>query len=62
MELFHCVYNYLKSKQADLYAADYDSSMRDELLKLMGPIKLRFWPLVDQLLFCEEIEEDVRSS
>merc|ERR1740139_900242 len=53
-EVFHEVYAYLKSKAADAYAMDYDSRMRDDLLGLMGPAMLRFWPLVDQLIFCEE--------
>jgi hypothetical protein len=33
---------------------DYDARMRDDLQRLMGASKLRFWPLVDQLIFCEE--------
>ena len=52
--VFSEVYAYLKSKAADAYAMDYDTRMRDDLLGLMGPAMLRFWPLVDQLIFCEE--------
>ena len=32
--------------------------MRDDLLRLMGQSKLRFWPLVDQLIFCEDVEQN----
>ena len=53
-DVFGAVYAYLKSKAADAYAMDYDTRMRDDLLGLMGPARLRFWPLVDQLIFCEE--------
>ena len=53
-DVFGEVYAYLKSKAADAYAMDYDTRMRDDLLGLMGPAMLRFWPLVDQLIFCEE--------
>ena len=53
-DVFGAVYAYLKSKAADAYAMDYDTRMRDDLLGLMGPAMLRFWPLVDQLIFCEE--------
>ena len=44
--------------KAELYAADDGSRMRDALCAVLGESKLRFWPLVDQLLFCEEVEED----
>ena len=37
---------------------DYDARMRDDLQRLMGASKLRFWPLVDQLIFCEDVEKD----
>ena len=57
-DVFGAVYAYLKSKAADAYATDYDTRMRDDLLGLMGPAMLRFWPLVDQLIFCEDVEKD----
>jgi len=44
--------------QANLYADDYDVRLRAELLTLMGEERLKYWPLVDQLLFLEELEED----
>ena len=53
-QVFGEVYSYLKSRAADAYAMDYDARMRDDLQRLMGASKLRFWPLVDQLIFCEE--------
>lgn len=58
-DLFAQVYALLRSRQeGQLFAADYDAQMRDELRMLMGTAKLRFWPLVDQLIFCEDVEED----
>ena len=57
-EVFAAVYQYLRSKSADFYAADYDIQMRNDLLRICGEGRLRFWPLVDQLIFCEDVEKD----
>ena len=57
-DLFDRVYRLLCTRQANLYAADYDVRLRAELLTLMGEERLKYWPLVDQLLFLEELEED----
>ena len=32
--------------------------MREELLVMMGESKLRLWPLVDQLIWLEELEDE----
>ena len=57
-DIFAAVYKYLRSKSADFYAADYDIQMRNDLLRICGEGRLRFWPLVDQLIFCEDVEKD----
>ena len=54
--IFEQAYRYLKAHSSDgFYAADYDDRIKQELQAIMGD-KLRFWPLVDQLIFCEEVE------
>ena len=51
---FDKVYRYLLAPPHDPYSPDYDELMRQDLLGLMGESKVRLWPLVDQLLYCDE--------
>ena len=53
---FAAVYEYLRSHPEEEEDAD-DEAMRGALLQLMGESKLRLWPLVDQLIFLEEIAD-----
>ena len=39
-----------------------DEQMRDDLLRLMGESKLRWWPLVDQLVFLEDVAPDAKAA
>ena len=50
---FERVYSYLRDAKDD---AD-DEGMRADLMRLMGESKLRFWPLVDQLVFIEDTSQ-----
>ena len=51
--VFEAVYEYLQGERG----ADFDEDMRAQLLHLMGgdESKLRFWCLVDQLIYHEEV-------
>ena len=44
---------YLKAC-ADDETGDEDELMRSDLQRLMGEQKLRWWPMVDQLVFLED--------
>jgi hypothetical protein len=55
---FDAVYRYLREQQLSADAdgdGEHDEAMRGDLMRIMGESKLRFWPLVDQLVFLEEM-------
>ena len=54
---FAAVYEYLRSHPEEEEEDDDDEAMRGKLRMLMGESKLRLWPLVDQLIFLEEIAD-----
>ena len=53
---FDEVYAYLRNCAAD--DSESDEQMRTDLLRIMGESKLRWWPLVDQLLFLDDVGAD----
>ena len=57
-ELFEKVYGFLKRRSNEFWMADdeREAEMQNALQGIMGQEMLRFWPLVDQLIFCEEVE------
>ena len=36
----------------------YIVTANNDLLRICGEGRLRFWPLVDQLIFCEDVEQN----
>ena len=59
---FDSVYAYLRAAQADSIDDDSgDERMRGDLLRMMGESKLRYWPLVDQLVFLEDMDAEQRA-
>lgn len=57
--IFDAVHSYLRvSAYSD---GDNDEQMRDDLADIMGESKLRWWPLVDQIVFLEECGEEAEA-
>ena len=59
---FSSVYDYLRRKERNACAEDDHQRMRADLLQILGESKLRYWPLVDKLIFCEGVEKDALMS